>query len=620
MGIRIMIPILTVAALIAALFFIGTNIVVFSVTLGLLVAALAIVLWRAYGETIGIPYSALTVSLTLFWLWLGVTLLWTPVAFVSTTMFWWVSVLPLGFWLYTLQPVHTRAWPRLAVSALLVGYGLALTGAFQRLVQDEVPRAAFLDVNIQAVVLMLMALSAGGYMLRTGAAGSPSATGAADAGDGGDKATPGAVAETSKNGRRPDTRLAVLLGFSFLLLVYGLMLTRSRGGILAFFIGTAALFVMTARHVPKKWFAIYVGLVALALLLADLSWGGALLGRMADSFQDVHRASAGRFTIWRESWRLLFEQSPLWGIGLGLYSLVWPPYRAPEDASGGYFVHNDYLQIWIEAGLPGLLLLLSVLVSAVWIVWRMLRRGDLPSTARIEIAGLSAGLLAIAAHSFVQYNLYVIPVLLLSGFLLGRIQELAIPPRGAMSHTWRWRPAKHFSATGYRLIVLTLALLPLGYLTSIGISAYQLSRGNMLAAQSLFDEADQAFMTARRFWPNSDAPLIARAGLYRAVLARGSANVEQQRALFQHSEALLDQAERLNPLRPDIFTLRAEFYGQMPLLAGSGWDTKAAENYRHALMLNPRYYRARFGYAQFLSGQGREPEARNIIDDGARYR
>ena len=108
-GIRVMIPILAVAALTASLFFIGTNIVVFSVALGLLIAAVAIVLWRAHSETISVPRSMLTVSLTLFWLWLAVTLLWTPVSFVSTTMFWWASALPLGFWLYTLQPARTRA-------------------------------------------------------------------------------------------------------------------------------------------------------------------------------------------------------------------------------------------------------------------------------------------------------------------------------------------------------------------------------------------------------------------------------------------------------------------------------------------------------------------------------
>lgn len=590
MGIRVMIPILIVAALTASLLFIGTNIIVFSITLGLLIVAVTIVLWRAHGETINVPRSALTVSLTLFWLWLAVTLLWTPVMFVSTTMFWWLSALPLGFWFYTLQPVRTRAWPWLAGLSLLVGCGLVLTGAFQHLVRGETPQSAFLDVNIQAAMLMLMALPAGGYMLRAGTA------------------------------RRRDSRIIVLLGFSFLFLVYGLMLTRSRGGILAFFVGTVALFVMTVRHVPRKWLAIYTGLVAFAFLLADLSWGGALVGRMTDTFQDIHHASTGRFTIWRESWRLLFEQSPFWGIGLGLYSLIWPPYRAPEDASGGYFVHNDYLQIWIETGLPGLLLLLAVLTSAAWAVWRTLRRDDLPSVVRVEIAGLAAGLFAIAAHSFVQYNFYVISTLLLGGLLFGRLQELAMPSRGTALRVWRWRPNKYLSAAGYRLIVLVLALLPLGYFASIGISAYHLSRGNTLAAQSLFDEADRAFVVAQRFWPDSDVPLVARAGLYRAVLARGGSNDEQQSILFRGGEKLLAQAERLNPLRPDIFTLRAELYWQVPLLAGLDRNTKVAENYRHALMLNPRYYRARLGYAQFLFDQGREQEARNIINNGAGYR
>lgn len=614
-----MIPILTLAALIAALFFVGTNIIIFSITLGLLIVAVAIVLWRAHGQTVSVPRSALTVSLTLFWLWLAATLVWTPVTFVSTTMFWWVSVLPLGFWLYTLQPVHTRAWPRLAVSALLVGYGLALTGAFQRLLQDKIPQAAFLDVNIQAALLMLIALPTGSYMLRTGAArpSGPSVKGAADVRD--HRGMLGAVAETGKNGRRLDTRRAVLLGFSFLLLVYGLMLTRSRGGILAFFIGTAVLFVMTARHVPKKWFMIYVGLVALALLLADLSWGGALLGRMADSFQDVHRAGAGRFTIWRESWRLLFEQSPLWGIGLGLYSLVWPSYRAPEDASGGYFTHNDYLQIWIETGLPGLLLFLAALAATGWMIWRTLRRDNLSDVVRIEIAGLSAGLAAIAAHSFVQYNFYVIPILLLSGLMLVRLQELAISC-GITAGIWQWRPDKHFSATGYRLIVLALALLLFGYFASIGISTYQLTRGNGFVGQSQFDEADRAFAIAQRFWPTSDASLIARAGLYHTVLARGGNGPEQQKALFQAGEELLAHAERLNPLRPDIFTLRAELYRQAPLLAGVGWDTTAAENYRHALRLNPRQYGTRLRYAQFLFEQNKKNKASRILEDGMRYR
>ena len=50
---------------------------------------------------------------------------------------------------------------------------------------------------------------------------------------------------------------------------------------------------------------------------------------------------------------------------------------------------------------------LAVLAGTAWVIWRALRRDNLLGTVRIEIAGLSAGLVVIATHSFVQYNFYV---------------------------------------------------------------------------------------------------------------------------------------------------------------------------------------------------------------------
>lgn len=216
-------------------------------------------------------------------------------------------------------------------------------------------------------------------------------------------------------------------------------------------------------------------------------------------------------------------------------------------------------------------------------------------------------------------HFYIIPILLICGLLLGRLQELATLIPALAPGVWRLEPAHFFTPTGYRLIVLVLALLPLGYFASIGVSAYQLSRGNMFAAQNMFDEANRAFVLAQRFWSDSDAPLIARAELYRVVLARDGRDDEQRRALFQGGEELLAQAERLNPLRPDVFTFRAELYWQAPLLAGSGWDTKVAANYRHALVLDPRYFRARHGYALFLLAQAQEKEVGRVLEEGMRY-
>ena len=102
-------PFLFSAAYAASLFFLGFNIEAFSLSLILLVAAVFWALSRRYEPGVSVPGTWLAVSVLLYWGWQAVTLLWSPVSFVSTTMFWWMSSLPLAFWLYLLLP-QERHW------------------------------------------------------------------------------------------------------------------------------------------------------------------------------------------------------------------------------------------------------------------------------------------------------------------------------------------------------------------------------------------------------------------------------------------------------------------------------------------------------------------------------
>ena len=74
----------------------------------------------------------------------------------------------------------------------------------------------------------------------------------------------------------------------------------------------------------------------------------------------------------------MLMDAPWLGIGLGTYWLYWPTYRHPDDTSGGFYVHNDYLQIWIETGLPGFLLLLAVYVAVFIMFVRLVRHPGRP--------------------------------------------------------------------------------------------------------------------------------------------------------------------------------------------------------------------------------------------------
>ena len=524
----------------------------------------------------------------LYWGWQAVTLLWSPVPFVSTTMFWWMSSLPLAFWLYLLLPSNRR-WFWFAVPILLSGLGLVFTGAYQLLVAGKTPDSLFLDVNIHAALLNLMALPACGYFL------------------------------VLLSDPRAGNRSKILMGLSFFILAYGILLTRSRGGILSFLICAGILLVMALRRVSWKIVAIPASFIVISYLLADLSWTGALTER-AKTLSDIHAAGAGRFSIWRQSW-LLLQQSPFWGTGLGIYSLLWPPYREPQDGSAGYFVHNDYLQIWIEVGLPGLLLFLALLGSALWAGVRILGNTRLPRATYLETTGLGMGLAAVALHSLVQYNFYVVPILLLYGLGLARLQELWVTHAAGKPKVWQIQPARYFSADGYRLIMFLLALLPLGYLASIGISAYQSARGVMLAEAGRTDEAEQALIIAHRFWPDADAPLFTRADLYRFMLMQSTNEgmTPRRKVLFDTADELLAEAERRNPFRPHTFTLRAELYRMVPAFAGSPWREKIEQAYQHAIHLDPRFHEARYGYAGYLLIQGEVQKAREILEAGMQY-
>jgi O-antigen ligase/Tfp pilus assembly protein PilF len=577
------------AACAVALLFDGTNLDVLSLSLGLLVVALGCALWWNSSAGLKLPRTSLLVTMLLYWGWLAATLAWNPVAYIGTTMgFWWQSILPLAFLVTTLQ-TGDRApltWSAVSALVLLASLGLMLHGAYQAFVLNQPPRSLFLDINMHAAMLNLVALPTAGYLLIHLSSGARS------------------------------RYLSVALAAAFFLLVYGTMLTRSRGALLTLLLGLGLLVGGTYRRVPVRAIATVLAAAALAYAGAELTLQGDLTARIG-TLADPASAGAERWLIWRQSWELLW-QSPWWGAGVGLYPLVWAPYRHPDDGSAGYFAHNDYLQLWIEAGLPGLLLFLAVLASVVWLYARVMRDKAVSPECRVEATGLFAGVTAIAAHALIEFPFYIAPILVVYGLVLARIQFLAMTQ--GLAGTWTVRPGRFFSRQGLRIILPALALLPLVYFVSVGASSRYMDRGVELAAEGRLDEADDMLMRAMRLRPDSDSILIARADLRRHVLDRNPALDPQSRAtLFENADRLLTRAERLNPLRPTTFLVRAELYRSQPELTGARWRDKVEQAYRTALERNPRFYPARYRYGRFVLAQGDMPRAFRILDAGASY-
>jgi len=95
---------LFICALFPALLFKGTQIELFSITQIVLAIWLGWTLLHSYNPGFHIPKTAMALCLTLFCLWLALSLFWSQVPNISVINFWWVGSMVLVFWLYTLTP------------------------------------------------------------------------------------------------------------------------------------------------------------------------------------------------------------------------------------------------------------------------------------------------------------------------------------------------------------------------------------------------------------------------------------------------------------------------------------------------------------------------------------
>jgi hypothetical protein len=297
--------------------------------------------------------------------------------------------------------------------------------------------------------------------------------------------------------------------------------------------------------------------------------------------------------------------------------MLWPPYRHPQDDSGGYYVHNDYLQLWIEAGLVGLALLLAVYVTLAWLFVRALRHPALSARERIEASGLIAGLLAVAAHSFFDFNLYILPILIVAGLALGRLHGLCLPYVVAPQQG-AGVPA---STQRTRFMVSALVALLLVYFGALAASALLTERARVLAEQGELREADQALTWAGRLAPGLDVPLVMHAGLLTRVLDQLPADFppDSRRAVFEDALALLEDAERANAYRANIYYARARLlHTHAPKVAPTLSDG-APVAYRMALARDPRFHWARVGLAEWLLARGEARAAHVLLEEGIAY-
>lgn len=220
-------------------------------------------------------------------------------------------------------------------------------------------------------------------------------------------------------GRKGETWKEMLRNFTALLfsaklrvrvflaaMLIGLVLTRSRGGNLAFFtslIGCGLIYVFVReRQLFLKSLLLFGSLLVVDILLVGEWYGLDKLIKRIEQTDVTTEVRAHVLPVFppiiEDYWRT--------GAGLGSFATAFAP-RQPENIEGYWdHAHNDYAEFLIEAGVPGCAILLAlVLVTVLHAARVILRR-----TNRLRVGMCFAAIMAIcqmAIHSFTDFNLQI---------------------------------------------------------------------------------------------------------------------------------------------------------------------------------------------------------------------
>jgi O-antigen ligase len=201
-----------------------------------------------------------------------------------------------------------------------------------------------------------------------------------------------------------DKRLLYVTAIS--LMGVALLLSGSRGGLVAFVAEIIFLVLLTTGTRSKARLGLKLGLAG--LLLAAIIGGAIFVGgetsltRVAETAatQDV---TTGRSNIWSVTLRVIASNMPF-GVGFGALGVAYTRFDSMSGLERVEQAHNDYLQVLADAGLVGLLI-------GAFFLWQLYRLGrdsmKIGNTYRKGIAfGALAGIFAILVHSVFDFVLH----------------------------------------------------------------------------------------------------------------------------------------------------------------------------------------------------------------------
>jgi hypothetical protein len=212
------------------------------------------------------------------------------------------------------------------------------------------------------------------------------------------------LARTERKGHVPLVYWSLLAGT-----LGAVVATYSRSGAIA--LSGAIIYLASTSRRRKRAFCVVVLAIPLLSLTLPSAYTGRLLAMRSAATADP--SAANRLVIWRTATRMA-KTSPWFGVGFGQGERLIGRYhdpatgRAVPTSEGRRAMHNSFLSVLVDAGLPAACLWLAAFLWGIVAAWRTSRQAASRGDPRLADWGrmLVASLLAYLAVGLVQSTQY----------------------------------------------------------------------------------------------------------------------------------------------------------------------------------------------------------------------
>ena len=554
------------------------NLLYFAVMVLLLSFLLVDMLWSYAQIPLTLPRTRVLLWLVLYWLWLILELLLRPIISLSIYQFVIQSSLPLIFLVALLRNDWQEHWSQIfLVLALLVS-----TLAIYILLQPLLPHLSqgfFQERNLVTTLLNLLLWPALARFLIV----------------------------PNLSGRIFWAAITVLLTYTIAVLGSHSALFAA---LLAYIVFNICLWERFSRNLLMS--------ASILIIIAYALGSFQMIGYDVAHLNVLQHVESTRWLVWQQCWQMI-KLSPIFGHGLGTFASMYPIFRLPLESGSGLFVHNDYLQLWDEAGIIGLLLFFAIIVSFAQLWKRFMNQVQTPvSTIVIEITGLGCALLTLAVQSFFTFNFSMLPILLITGILLARAIYL-------FTNFFQFKVIKinfnHYVRPGfYKLAVAFIAFLAVLLTMAVSVSYILTLQAEKYMRQQDPSDTMHELVLAQTFWPVEQQPYLALLKLDVQLLKDIPVSLPQWRNLiYQQGMQEFNSLYYVNPYNANAFFYRGLLAELNPNETKEANMAQAIYAFQYGLYLDNRAYNIRMAYAELLLREGKAETADDILLGGINF-